>query len=160
MSAFLLVAAIAVRIWFRTTDTDDTTPVTPGTMAPTHPYADTVSPRTLPPGTCLDRVPWNWVRTVPCDQPHAAEIVTVFTYPAPPGGAQPPGNELFRRSLDQCRTDFSAYIATTPDQTPATYFVSVPSTVEWDRGERLVVCYATARNGGDLTASVRGHSRT
>lgn len=160
LSVFLLIVAIAFRIWSRATDTDDTPPVTPATMAPTHPYADTVSPRTLPPGTCLDRAPSNWVQTVACDQPHVAEIVAVFPYPAPPGGSQPAVTELFRRSMDQCRSDFSAYIATTPDQTPATYFVTVPSGPEWDRGERLVVCYATARNGGDLTASVRGHSRT
>jgi hypothetical protein len=124
-------------------------------MAATHPFAQTVSPRTLAPGACVDRVPVAPARTVPCDQRHIAEIVAVFPYPATPGAAYPPILELYRQSLDRCHAEFDAYTGTTADQTPASPFVAVPAQYEWNGGERLIVCYATAQDGGDLTAPLR-----
>ena len=103
-SAVVLVVSIAVRIWFaHDTDSDRARPV-PG-MAPTHPYADTFSARTLTAGTCLDRVPIGFARPVPCDQSHISEIVAVFPYAAPAGAGYPPIVDLYRQSLDRCKTD-------------------------------------------------------
>jgi hypothetical protein len=124
-------------------------------MAPTHPFADTVSPRTLAPGACVDRAPVGFVRPVPCDQRHIAEIVALFPFPAAPGAAYPPILDLYRQSLDRCQAEYNAYTGTTPDQTPASPFVGLPAPYEWSDGERLIVCYATARDGGDLTSPLQ-----
>lgn len=154
--AALAIASLAVRILLGIALDDDRGRVTPppgeSTMAPTHPSAGTAEARTLPPGTCLDRTPQVSVRVVPCSQSHVAEIVAVIRYEAPPGSAYPPILDLFRQSLDRCLAEFNAYTGTTPDQTPAGPFAAVPSQSEWNRGERLIVCYATGRNGLDLTA--------
>lgn len=67
-----------------------------------------------------------------------------------------PVQEAFRQALDLCETAFVAYVGGTADQTPARFFVVLPTPGEWRGGERIVVCFASGRNGVELTSSVRG----
>ncbi|HEV2759835.1 MAG TPA: septum formation family protein [Acidimicrobiales bacterium] len=113
--------------------------------------------RTLPVGTCLiEAYPAGYVHPVPCAERHGSEVVALFAYPGPPGGAYPPVQEAFRQALDLCETAFEAYVGGTADQTPARFFVVLPTSAEWRGGERIVVCFASGRNGVELTSSVRG----
>ena len=112
--------------------------------------------RTLPAGTCtIEPYPSGFVRPTPCSERHGSEIIAQLTYPSPPGGAYPPIQEAFARALDLCETAFEAYVGGTADQTPARFFVVLPTLSEWRGGERLVVCFANGRNGVELTTSVR-----
>jgi hypothetical protein len=156
----LFLLSVAVRVGIRIAlgyDVDDEPVATP-TLPPYHAYAGSVDVRTLPPGTCVDRIPTDFVRTVPCTERHVAEIVAFIAHPAPPSAPYPPSLEMFRQSHDRCEAEFRAYTGTTPDQTPARSSFTTPSLYEWVGGERRIVCYASGRTGLDLTASVRSGS--
>ena len=157
----LFLASIALRIGLRIAlgyGVDDE-PVTAPTLPPYHAYAGSVEVRTLPPGTCVDRIPMDFVRTVPCTERHVAEIVGFFPHPAPPGAAYPPTLEMFRQSQDRCEAEFRAYTGTAPDQTPARSSFTTPALYDWVGGERRIVCYASGRTALDLTAPLRAVDR-
>lgn len=123
--------------------------------AATHPFVDTVSPRDLGPGACLDRAPYLLARVVACGQGHIAEIVTVFAVEGEPGRPYPPVNDLVRQALGRCRSDVDAYAGVAAGRPRPAHFVAVPASSDWDRGERRVVCYVTGPGGDPLVGSVR-----
>lgn len=148
------VVSIVVRILVRVDSDDDSRPST-GNPAPNGAFA-----RTLPPGTCtIEPYPDGYIRPTSCTEPHGSEIVAQLTYPAPPGGPYPPVQEFFRRALDLCQSAFETYVGGTADQTPARFFVVLPTPSEWREGERIVVCFANGRNGVELRTSVRAVAR-
>lgn len=111
----------------------------------------------LAPGECFDppdtRGDFAEVETVPCSEPHRAEVYFA-------GGYDEPGPydelALLDFATDRCVTEFEPYtgrhLQTESELDIGWWF---PSEDEWVAGRRQVVCYVVRQDDGSMTGSLR-----
>ena len=89
---------------------------------------------------------------VPCTQPHEGEVFAVFDLPA---GDYPGQDAVDKQVSEQCNTRLSAYSPSAADDPAVGLFSVYPLRQNWERGDREVVCIATATSG-TTTGSIKG----
>jgi serine/threonine protein kinase len=156
---FLIVLALA----FSSTGnaTDDVPPTAP-TVAPTTAAPSTSAPPTaisatdLEVGECLNGLQASndvtTVPSVPCEEPHEGEVFAVFDLPA---GEYPGQAAVDDQVSKQCNARLSAYSPSAADDPAVGLFSVYPLQQNWVRGDREVVCIATATSG-TATGSIKG----
>jgi hypothetical protein len=89
---------------------------------------------------------------VPCAQPHEGEVFAVFDLPA---GEYPGQAAVDDQVSKQCNARLSAYSPSAADDPAVGLFSVYPLQQNWVRGDREVVCIATATSG-TATGSIKG----
>ena len=91
---------------------------------------------------------------MPCAQPHEGEVFAVFDLPAGdyPGAAAVDDAGVARSAT----TRLAAYSPSAETDPDVGLFSVYPLEQNWHRGDRQVVCLATASSGGTTTGSIKG----
>ncbi len=111
-------------------------------------------------GDCIDlptaETTFTEVQHQPCNEPHDAEVILVFTHPAPPGEAFPVVSGFEDFALERCLPAFESYVGrdyeTDPDLVLG-YFH--PTLSGWGEGDRGFTCHAKRIDNAKLTATIR-----
>jgi len=90
---------------------------------------------------------------VPCTQPHEGEVFAVFDLPA---GAYPGAAAVDQEVSRECNDRLGAYSPSAETNPDVGLFSVYPLEQNWQRGDRQVVCLATASSGGTTTGSIKG----
>jgi len=90
---------------------------------------------------------------VPCTQPHEGEVFAVFDLPA---GAYPGAAAVDQEVSRECNDRLGAYSPSAETNPDVGLFSVYPLEQNWRRGDRQVVCLATASSGGTTTGSIKG----
>jgi len=90
---------------------------------------------------------------VPCAQAHEGEVFAVFDLPA---GEYPGSAAVDDEVSKECNTRLGAYSPSAETDPDVGLFSVYPLEQNWRRGDRQVVCLATASSGGTTTGSIRG----
>jgi predicted Ser/Thr protein kinase len=106
----------------------------------------------LSPGTCLDHAGAGAV-TVPCNQPHGAEVLGVVTSPYRrfPGPAS-----LKEFGNGACKVLFEPYLGIAYDRTTLDFEQLPPSSADWRAGVRTVACLLKPRPAQQVQGPMRG----
>ena len=112
-------------------------------------------------GTCLDFTIGDTLRsdtpTVDCTQPHTAEIIEIVDLSAE---TDYPTDARFREAAQAACPDlFVRYVGSDPAASELKAMYMKPSVQAWSGGTRLLLCWVTLPNGGQLTLSVQGTLR-
>lgn len=106
---------------------------------------DTVQATAVREGACLTEVPGNdrvqFVKTVPCDQPHKGEVFTVLSMPE---GAFP-GDAAVSTYTDKCGPALTGRAPMAAADPAVSLFVLYPTADSWQQGDRTVACIATTK---------------
>ncbi|MFC4941967.1 DUF4190 domain-containing protein [Pseudonocardia sp. GCM10023141] len=103
-------------------------------------------------GDCVNRNSGSGSGTLPCAQPHDAEVFAVFSLPA----GTYPGDPAVEDTVENaCNERLDAYAPSAGTDTAIGLAAISPDAASWRRNDREVVCLATARNG-KVTGSIRG----
>jgi hypothetical protein len=86
-------------------------------------------------------------------QPHEGEVFAVFDLPA---GEYPGAAAVDDEVSKECNTRLGAYSPSAETDPDVGLFSVYPLEQNWRRGDRQVVCLATASSGGTTTGSIRG----
>lgn len=89
---------------------------------------------------------------VPCTQPHEGEVFAVFDLPP---GDYPGQAAVDEQVSTQCNSRLTAYSPGAQDDSSVGLFSVYPLEQNWVRGDREVVCIATAKSG-TTTGSIKG----
>ncbi|WP_330178926.1 hypothetical protein OHB26_20690 [Nocardia sp. NBC_01503] len=110
--------------------------------------------RTLSVGDCVESVRESdliaSIPTVPCDQPHAAEVITQF----PMTGPWPGRDESARRADSRCTEELTPALITSPMVTELRSFIYFPANeIQW-RNNPVANCLVMRTDGKDLTLKI------
>ncbi|MFN2608743.1 MAG: septum formation family protein [Acidimicrobiales bacterium] len=117
-------------------------------------YAD------LRPGDCIQKPKDTFLRAnrVPCASEHDLEVFALIDDPAG-RGAKFPGQDILEREANvACPPQFQSYVGVPFDRSSLTVVFYVPTSRNWDGGNRRLLCTVAARTG-KLKGSVKGTSR-
>ena len=90
---------------------------------------------------------------VPCTQPHEGEVFAVFDLPA---GDYPGSAAVDDQVSRECNDRLTAYSPSAGSDPDVGLFSVYPLEQNWNRGDRQVVCLATAAAGNTATGSIKG----
>jgi hypothetical protein len=90
---------------------------------------------------------------VPCTQPHEGEVFAVFDLPA---GDYPGSAAVDDQVSRECNDRLTAYSPSAGSDPDIGLFSVYPLQQNWNRGDRQVVCLATASSGSTTTGSIKG----
>ena len=90
---------------------------------------------------------------VPCAQPHEGEVFAVFDLPA---GDYPGSAAVDDQVSRECNDRLTAYSPSAGSDPDVGLFSVYPLEQNWNRGDRQVVCLATAASGSTATGSIKG----
>lgn len=125
--------------------------------------APTSSVAALQVGTCLNgihpgtAVTANSSRPVDCATTHDDEIVGVLSFTEP--GAYPGQAAVDGFANAPCTAAFGGYVGIDFELSTLDMMTVTPSELTWARGDRQISCVAIARDGSQLTGSVKGSRR-
>jgi hypothetical protein len=90
---------------------------------------------------------------VPCTLPHEGEVFAVFDLPA---GDYPGSAAVDDQVSRECNDRLTAYSPSAGSDPDVGLFSVYPLEQNWNRGDRQVVCLATAAGGNTATGSIKG----
>jgi hypothetical protein len=99
------------------------------------------------------------VESVPCDEPHEAEVYAVVDLPGGDSAAFPGEDSISRQADEVCFGRFEQYVGTAYEASTLAYSYYMPTSQSWDEGDREVACLASDYEGELITGSVRGSGR-
>jgi Septum formation len=97
------------------------------------------------------------VETVPCSQPHSAEMYAVV--PLPEGDGNYPGTEaIFAQAEEICIAEFEGFVGLSYEESVLEFNYLYPHEGSWDAGEHSVIC-AVYDPDGDTTGTLANANR-
>ncbi len=89
-----------------------------------------------------------------CDEPHDAEVYSVYELAGDDDTAYLGDSFVFDQASDGCANRFDEAIGTPYAQSSLGVFVIYPSATTWGAGDRQVACVATAGDDSKLDSTV------
>lgn len=109
------------------------------------------------PGECFNADIALWIDTmVPtaCAGEHDGEVFDVYTFISPVGSEYPDPSTLTSQARQACRGTFAAYTGESSIASDYRIGVSLPSSIDWAKGNRLGYCGIVSGDGTQITGSV------
>jgi hypothetical protein len=133
-------------------DTYDASPISTPSYTMPKVYVDE-----LMVGECFnDGTDEGEVVRMPCNEPHAGELVADVTLPEGPY----PGDQRAAAAAEaRCNTEFSKYVGIPADKSKLNPEFWYPDEDYWVHGDRSVVCATYAPAGEQLQSTVKGTKR-
>jgi hypothetical protein len=135
LGAAAILAGVAAQVTL-TVRNSNLAPAEPGTTGHLH-SAQVIS------GMCIETLEKSagTVNVVPCDQRHAAAVVSTYTFP----GDEWPGDEVAANSvLDYCATQLAPGGPLARAVADRDWVAWVPSAETWQHGDRSGLCIVTS----------------
>ncbi len=95
------------------------------------------------------------VQTVPCSEPHSAEIISTATLPE---GDFPGDEALQAQAGEMCLIEFESFVGLSYEESVLDFSFLYPHEGSWDAGDRFVVC-AVYDPAGDTTGTLADANR-
>lgn len=108
------------------------------------------------PGDCFNADIALWIDTVvpaSCAGEHDGEIFDVFMFAGEPGAAYPDPAALTSQARQACRGTFAQYTGESSISSDLRIGVSLPSSIDWAKGDRLAYCSTISGDGTQLVGS-------
>ena len=99
------------------------------------------------------------IDSVPCDQPHDAEVYAVVDLPQGDDAPFPGDEEVATAADEACFDRFEAYVGVSYEDSTLDINYYLPIASSWAEGDRMVTCLLIDVDGDPLTGSMKDSGR-